>query len=80
MCVCVSHILIHSSADERLRCVRVLAVVNDAAVTMKCLHPFELRVLSGYMPRSGIAGSNEGNSIISFLRTLQTVFHGGYTN
>ena len=40
---------------------------------------FSMKILSGYMPRSRIAGAY-GNSMFSFLEYLHVVFYSGYTN
>ena len=48
---------IHSSVSGRVGCSHVLATVNSAAINTGVHVSFQIIVLSGYMPRSGIAGS-----------------------
>ena len=51
---------IHSSVDRHLGCFHVLAIVNSAAMSNGIHVPFSILISSGYMPRSGIAGSYGG--------------------
>ena len=51
---------IHSSVDGHLGCFHVLAIVNSAAVNNWIHVSFSILISSGYVPRSGIAGSYGG--------------------
>ena len=60
-------------------CVRVLTVVNNAAVNMGVQISFGVRVLlsTSYIPRSGVSGPYY-SSVFKLLRTV--VFHRGCAN
>ena len=51
------NLFICSSVNGHLGCFHVLAIVNSAAMNIGVYISFQIAVLSGCMPRSGIAGS-----------------------
>ena len=70
---------IHSSVDGHLGCFHVLTIVNSAAMKIGVDVSFRIVVLSGYMPRSGTAGSY-GTFTHNFKRNLHTIQDSGCIN
>ena len=50
--------LIYYSVSGHLSCFQLLAIVNSAAMNIRVHVSFCMEVLSGFMPRGGIAGSH----------------------
>ena len=59
--------LIHSSVDGHLGCFHVLAFVNSAAGNNGIHVSLSVFISSGYMPRSGIAGSYAGFNFMAAI-------------
>ena len=81
LCICTTNFLIHSSVDGHLGCFHVLAIVNSASVNNGIHVSFSFLVSSGYMPRSGIAGSYSGLCLVfKRISIPSSLYQFGYIN
>jgi hypothetical protein len=71
---------VYSSVEGHLGCFRLLAIINKAAMNIvEHVSLLHVGAYSGYMPRSGIAGSS-GSTMSNFLRNHQIDFQSGCTS
>ena len=49
----------HLSTDGHIGCFHVLAIVNSTAMNIGVHVSFSVMIFSGYMPNSGIVGSDD---------------------
>ena len=61
---------IHSSVDGHLDYFHVLVIVNRSAMNIGVCVSFRTMFFSGYMPRSGIAGSHDNFKIVTLSMTF----------
>ena len=68
----VQILFIHSPTGGHLGCSYVLAIINSSAINVKVHVSFGSMVFSGYMPRSGIAGSYGTSLVAQTVKRLPT--------
>jgi hypothetical protein len=71
---------IHSSVEGHFGCFQLLSIINMVFMNIvEHVSLLHVGASSGYMPRSGLAGSS-GSTMSIFLRNCQTDFQSGFTS
>ena len=80
-CVNVPHFLYPFFVEGHLGSFQLLAIINKAAMNIvEHVSLLHVGASSGYMPKSGIAGSSGSKYYVQFLRKYQTDFQNGCTS